>query len=358
MRHDYPTRVPPGGFARLAAEGATADRLIPPFPSQTFSGHATLATGVSAQRHGILNNRFKDRVKGVFSYRDEARWYDAMPVWIHTTRLGLRTHVLQWVGSRGPWQGTEPALAPPFDKSMDDDDKLDTVLAWLAGPQPPRLVMSYWYGCDKAGHGEGPESSEVTDCIAETDARLERLRAGLAALPIPVTLLVVSDHGMARTLGTVNLYRAFEVLDFAVEIIPSGPIAHVFVAPERLAATEALARSLLHVTTWRRDTVPLAFAYRHPTRTGDLVLMAEPGWTFDGRNAEPLPGVHGHDPTSPDMGAIFFAWGDGIRPGSRVTQPRAVDIVPTICHLLHLPVPAGVEGRALEEILAAPGDDP
>jgi predicted AlkP superfamily pyrophosphatase or phosphodiesterase len=173
-----------------------------------------------------------------------------------------------------------------------------------------------------------------------------------------VTLLVVSDHGMSRTLGTVNLYRAFEVLDFAVEIIPSGPIAHIFVAPERLAATEALAQSLPQVTTWRRDTVPLAFAYRHPTRTGDLVLMAEPGWTFDGRNAEPLPGVHGHDPTSPDMGAIFFAWGDGIRPGSRVTQPRAVDIVPTICHLLHLPVPAGVEGRALEEILAAPRGDP
>jgi len=358
MRHDYPIRVAAPTFARLAAEGATADRLIPPYPSQTFPGHATLATGVTAERHGIVNNRFKDRVRGAFNYGEEASWYDAMPLWVYTTRQGLTTYVDQWVGSRGPWQGTEPAEVHHFEKGSDDDDRLDRLLAWLHRPAPPRLVMSYWLGCDKAGHGEGPDTSEVRDCTEATDDRLARLSAGLAALPYPTALVVVADHGMTRTEGSVDLYRAVEALDFAVEVIPSGTVAHLFVAPQRIDATLALVRSLPHLQAWRGDAapgtpdaLPAALHYHHPTRTGDVVVATTWGWHFDGRQGRVIPGHHGHDPEKPEMGAVFYAWGDGIRPGSRAQAPRAVDIMPTLCQLLGLPIPAGLDGRVLSEIL-------
>ena len=350
MRHDYPVRGDAPAFARMAREGAMADRLIPPFPSQTFPGHATLATGVSAQRHGIVNNRFKDRVMGAFNYGEEASWYDAMPLWVHATRSGVRTHVFHWVGSKGPWQGTSPALAPAFDKGIDDDDKVDAILGWLRGKTPPGLVMSYFFGCDKAGHRDGPDAASVRDCVVETDARIGRLLDGMAALPYPHTLVVVSDHGMTKALGSINLYRPFETLDFGVEIVPSGPIAHVFVAPKNRAATLAFAATLPHVTAWAQEDVPAELAYRHPTRTGDVVLQAEQGWHFSARS-DIADGNHGHDPWAPDMGAIFYAWGAGIEPGARVQTPRAVDVVPTACRLLGIPIPEGLDGRPLDEIL-------
>ncbi|MEZ4470648.1 MAG: ectonucleotide pyrophosphatase/phosphodiesterase [bacterium] len=351
MRHDYPQRVEGGGFARLAREGAIGDRLIPPFPSQTFPGHASLATGVTTDRHGIMNNRFKDRVRGAFNYGEEASWYDAMPLWIHATRSGVRTHVFHWVGSQGDWQGTRPAIARDFDKSIDDDDKVDAILDWLRGAQPPGLVMSYFLGCDHQGHSDGPDASSVTHCVEEADARVGRLLDGLAALPYPVTLLLVSDHGMTQAKGSINLYSAFEALDFAVEIIPSGPIAHVFVAPKNRAATLAFAQRLPHVAAWTAEAVPDVLRYRHPTRTGDVVLQAEAGWHFSAR-ADTARGNHGHDPGDPEMGVIFYAWGAGIRPGSRVERPRAVDVVPTACQLLGIPVPEGLDGQVLAPIMA------
>ena len=40
------------------------------------------------------------------------------------------------------------------------------------------------------------------------------------------------------------------------------------------------------------------------------------------------------------MGAIFFAWGSGVRPGVAPAAPRAIDLVPTVCALLGIPAPA------------------
>ena len=230
FRHDYPDRVPTPHFDAIKVEGAAADRLIPPYPSQTFASHASMATGVVTERHGIMNNRFRDRNRGLFSYADQATWYDRAPLWIHATRQGVRSHVFHWIGSRGPYEGVEPAEARNYDNTTTDDEKVDTILGWLQGPTPPRLIMSYFRGCDHAGHEHGPDSAEVTDCIVETDARLGRLRARLATLPHAITTIIVSDHGMTNTVGEINVYDAFFESKHAIDIIPSGPVAHLFMS--------------------------------------------------------------------------------------------------------------------------------
>ena len=56
------------GFARIEAEGAWADSLRPSFPANTFPNHVTLVTGVSPDRHGIVNNGFYDPARGLFNY--------------------------------------------------------------------------------------------------------------------------------------------------------------------------------------------------------------------------------------------------------------------------------------------------
>lgn len=354
FRHDYPARVPTPHFDAITKTGASAERLIPPYPSQTFPSHASLATGVVTERHGIMNNRFRDRNRGLFSYADQATWYDRPPLWIHATKAGLRSHVFHWIGSRGPYDGVSPAEARNYDKTTTDDDKVATILGWLKSPTPPRLIMSYFRGCDHAGHEHGPDSPEVTACIRETDARLGRLRASLAALPHQISVFIVSDHGMMKTVGEIDPYKPFFESPYAVDVVASGPVAHLFTVPEARARIEAMAAKIEHATVYRRDTLPITLGYTHPHRTGDLVLVADPGYHFNARSKEKgmLPGHHGHDPMMPEMGAIFRAWGHRIRPGAVAKLPRAIDIVPTLCELLEIPAPAGVDGRVLGEILA------
>jgi predicted AlkP superfamily phosphohydrolase/phosphomutase len=50
---------------------------------------------------------------------------------------------------------------------------------------------------------------------------------------------------------------------------------------------------------------------------------------------------------------IFLAHGAGIRPASKASNPRIIDLAPTVLRLLDVPVPSDMDGRVLEEILTA-----
>lgn len=349
FRHDYHTRVDTPNFDRMAREGAHADRLIPPFPSQTFAAHATLATGVTAGRHGIMNNRFLDRERGPFNYNDEADWYDSPPLWVHAERNGRPAKIYHWIGSRGAYEGVEPTASIPFDKAITDDQKLVQIIAWLNAPDAPRLIMSYWGGCDHVGHETGPDSAATTACIRATDVRLGRLMAGITKAPGPVTLIVVSDHGMTRTIGEIDLEGLIKGAGVTAKLAASGPIAHLFIEDEgqRALAFELLSKTA-HLKVYTRQSLPKAWAYNHPTRTGDLVVKAAFGWHFSSDPKTLLPGHHGHDPNHPDMGAIFYAWGPQVRAGLRFETVQAVDLFPTACALLGIPIPVGLDGEAVD----------
>lgn len=363
FRHDYPDRVSTPTFDQLAAQGAALGRLIPPWPSQTFPSHASLATGVTPGRHGIVNNAFVDRQRGPFRYGNTADWYDTPPLWTHATRSGVRTHVYHWVGSEGPWQGIEPAFWRPYDRETTDETKISTIIEWLNRPPPerPGLVMSYLRGCDGPGHRSGPDSEAVDQCIGAMDATLGALVTELTRLRGAEpgwrhTLLVVSDHGMMPTRGGLNVIPALMSAGVEAQVAATGPVAHVYLAATAdLDAARAAVAGVPHSVVYTPESLPTAWGYRHPTRTGDLIVVAEPGYRFD----EKLPvasmdlsamslGHHGHDPELPEMGAVFRAWGAGIKAGGRAPTARAVDLVPTVCHLLGIAPPSVVDGRPLD----------
>lgn len=57
------------------------------------------------------------------------------------------------------------------------------------------------------------------------------------------------------------------------------------------------------------------------------------------------------------MNGIFIAYGAAIRPDSTPNQARLIDLAPTIHYLLGVPIPAGMDGRVLDEIIQ-PGNRP
>ena len=360
FRHDYAGRADTPTLDRLETEGVKADRLLPPFPTQTFASHASLATGAPSQVHGIVNNVFIDRKRGLYKHGDDASWYDVPPLWIHAVYKGKRSFVYHWVASYGEWRGTKPTRAMAFDKQTSDRVKLAEVVRWLGLPEQerPHLVMTYLSGCDHVGHHHGPDSEEARRCTRSMDGELSALVAGIESSGAKVSLIVVSDHGMTATLGELNPKPLLEAAGIEAQMAATGPVAHVFVRDStRLEEARELLSGLGKARVWRREDLPAELEYRHPTRTGDLVLIAEPGYRFNTaiKEATGAPSIvahHGHRASHPDMPGIFYAWGDGIAAGARLGDVRTVDVVPLACALLGIDSPSHAKGEAPAGVLA------
>ncbi len=104
----------------------------------------------------------------------------------------------------------------------------------------------------------------------------------------------------------------------------------------------------------------------NPTRSGDVVVVAQPPYQFDastpGKVIAPSGffGQHGYLPDLVDLGhnvdmhATFIAAGPGIRTiHEQIPSVQAVDLAPTIADLLGIPAPANTQGHTLSSILTS-----
>lgn len=359
VRHDYLDRAPFPAFARIAREGLRAARLVPVFPSNTFPGHVSLATGALPAVHGIVDNRFWDRArKQRFDYSNDASWIDAEPLWAAAERQGVPAATYFWVGSETDWRGVGARhREAPFDAKVGEAEKVAKILAWLdlPGAQRPRLVMSYWRGADSAGHSQGPDSAAVVKALAEQDRQLGALLAGLDARGAwrHTTLLLVSDHGMTSAGQSVSIRDALRGAQVRARVEPSSSVAHVFLEnPADLARAERALAALAGVHVDRRESLPAALGLSHPTRTGDLVVRADPPFSFAKSRllARAPRGMHGYDPGHPDMAGIFLAIGRGVRAGAQLGAVNMIDVAPTAARLLGIDPPRSASGRAIAAI--------
>ncbi|MFQ5513260.1 MAG: alkaline phosphatase family protein [Myxococcota bacterium] len=359
-RHDYPDRARLPGLERMEREGARARGLRPIFPANTFPNHAALATGAYAERHGIVGNRFRDRERGVYRRESDASWLEAEPVWVTAERQGVRAAVFYWVGSETAWHGTAASyVKAPFDGSVPESAKVEQILAWLDLPEDarPRLILSWWHGADAVGHRKGPGDSAVVRQLERQDRALQRLLAGLDArgLWTETTLIVTSDHGMARADERLDVRGALARAGLGAELYPGGGMAYVWLdQPERRSEALAVLATLEPVRAWPSDQIPRELHAVHPLRSGDLTLMTRPPYSFYPPSLTSrlrgLVGGHGYAPDLPEMSAIFYALGRGVKPGHRLGEVRAVDVAPTVTRLLGINPPRHVQGKPLAEL--------
>jgi predicted AlkP superfamily pyrophosphatase or phosphodiesterase len=368
MRHDYPDRGEFPALERLATEGVRARRLTAVFPSSTFPGHVSMATGTYPDRHGIVDNVFIDEEKGRYSYSSDANWIEVEPLWIAAERQGVTTATYFWVGSETDWhgQGTTYRIAP-FDASRPESVKVDQMLEWLALPEAdrPRLIMSYWAGADHVGHDDGPNSDSLVTQIHDQDAQLGRLLGGIDAMDLwpRTTLILVSDHGMTAVdhfldLGAGLADRGIDavVLGAAVgEVYLKTPVPD----PTMREALSDFFADVPGVTIYKKEELPADLRLKRKTRLGDWVVVLSPPYALRSlstteRVLQPIVrlfgrewGMHGYDPALPDMGGIFYAVGRGVPDGLTLDDVRQVDLAATVAALLHIEPPMGSEGAPI-----------
>ena len=361
FRHDFAERYEAPTFQRMAREGARGE-MVPTFPSKTFPNHYTLVTGMHAGEHGLVGNDIYDPATGrEYGMGDDdavtdPRWYGGEPLWVGAERQGMLSGVFFWPGSEAPIGGVLPTYVKPYDHDFPAAARVDTVLHWLRLPaeRRPHFVALYFSDVDGAAHDHGPRSRQAAAAVSRVDGYLARLLDGIARLPQrdSVTVIAVSDHGMAEVRGE-KVYLADHISLEGVRVAAQGPYAQLFFGGDTAALNRAhatLRARLPHGRVYRRGEFPARFRYENP-RSGDLLVVMESPWQVyaerDDEEWEPgrVKGVHGFDPAERDMHGIFFARGPLIRPGTRVVPFDNVHVYPLVTHLLGLRSNPQASGR-------------
>ncbi len=141
FRPDYLDRFHTPGFERLTARGARADGLVTVFPSVTFPGHYSVATGLYPEAHGIVGNRFYDPLRDdEFDFRDDddpgdGSWWGGEPIWVTAERQGMVTAAFFFPGTEAAIGGVRPSHWRPYDGGVPNAERVAQVLAWLALPR-------------------------------------------------------------------------------------------------------------------------------------------------------------------------------------------------------------------------------
>jgi predicted AlkP superfamily pyrophosphatase or phosphodiesterase len=254
------------------------------------------------------------------------------------------------------------------------------------------LAVSY-SAPDAIGHAVGPNAIELEDTYLRLDKNIEDL---LNYLDKTVgtgnySVFLSSDHGVGDVAqflkdnkipagyfnyGTLKtklnefLQQYFPGRDEVVEAIdgdqiflnqnnfqrdPKSAGVEFLVATELIvkylmaqegvanAYTENLIRQSSFTEGGIKGMITRGF---HPSRSGDVVLVLEPGWYGGGR----IQGTTHGSPYSYDTHVPVIFYGAGIKKGSTARYCTVTDIAPTISLLLNIKLPNAATGQPVYEL--------
>ena len=354
FRYDYPRLYGAPHLLQLGATGASApEGMLPAYPSLTFPNHLSIVTGLYPEHHGIVANTFWDparRETYVYTQsksNSDGSWYSGTPLWVLAEQQGMRSACLFWPGSEAEIQGKRPSYYLHYDDKLEDDKRIDQVVAWLnlAPALRPHFLTLYFANVDHAGHAYGPGSEEVRAAVHHLDAVVGELQDKLATLHLPIDLIVVADHGMAALRD-----QPVTLSDFA-DLSRFHTDGSLLYANSDADAEQAYRQFRAHpdprFTAYRRAATPPSLHFDANPREGDPVIVANGPFSIRaearlfGAESYPLRGGHGFDPhTMPEMKAIFFAAGPDVKPRVQLKPFNNVDIYPFVANLLGLTPPA------------------
>lgn len=365
VRYDYPDKGNFPAFKKMEESGLRVGQLYPPFPSSTFPGHTTIATGASPLTHGIIDNTFYDREqRAVFNKGEAYKWIEAEPLWISVVRQGKRSATYFWPGSEAQWREQNATyFKSPFRVTTYESEKVREILRWIDLPADsrPHLIMSYWLGADAAGHKDGPDSKAVITAMKKQDDALQMLIDGLDERKVWswLTLVVTSDHGMITRGERVDLAALSKQGGFDGWFRSSSAMAHLNLKKgSNKQKVYDFLKNQPQFDVYFPEHMPKEISSNHATRSGELVLIAKTGYwlSSSGFRKEKSPdlkkmqyagGMHGYSAQNvPEMRAIFLAMGRGVKQKSYIEKEAMINIASSVSQLLGIDAPLQSEGKA------------
>ncbi len=345
FRYDYAKRY---GAKNLLSFDVQAEKMLPSFPSKTFPNHYTIATGLYPGHNGLVSNEFYDRQLDL-TYRIKDRtavenpdFYNGTPLWVLAAEQQMVSASMFWVGSEAPIKSKSPTYYYKYDGSISHEDRIDQTITWLQLPKAnrPHFITLYFSIIDNIGHAYGPNSEEIAQSVRDIDNTIGRLVAKVKQTNLPVSIIVVSDHGMIEV-DRENVIYLKELLPDSVKYTASFP-AMVYAKDEELINNiyNSLITDTTRYSVYRKNNIPHWYHYdAEQERIGDLIIMPKAPYTFGLRSAPLKKGssTHGYDPKfTPEMGAVFYATGPAFKKDSNLSPFENIHIYPLIAHILGL----------------------
>ena len=358
FRWDYAKRDGAVNLLALGRKGVWAPQgMMPSYPSLTFPNHFTMVTGLYPEHHGLVANSFYDETKharyaiGDAKAVQDGSWYSGTPLWSLAESQGMHAACLFWPGSEAEIAGRRPTWYAVFDgKTQATDDvqkaRIEDAVALLKMPEAerPHFITIYYSEPDHEGHEFGPDAPQTKAAALKMDAMIGKLKKALDATKLPIDLVVVSDHGMAKVQGGwIDLDDFVDLSDFET----AGPLLYGKSEEDRARVYDKLKKASAQFVAYRRKDVPAGLDYNQNPREGDPVIVATGPYAIrahkppaDKTDNPPEPGMHGFDPHKiAEMKASFFAAGPDIVAGKTVAPFENVNLYPWIAHMLGLQAP-------------------
>jgi predicted AlkP superfamily pyrophosphatase or phosphodiesterase len=302
-------------------------------------------------------NSFYDETRharfGIFdsnAVRDGS-WYSGVPLWSLAESQGMHAACLFWPGSEAEIAGHRPTWYAQFDNKTQASDeveqaRIDNAVALLKLPaaERPHFITIYYSEPDHEGHEFGPDATQTKAAVLKMDKLIGKLERALKSTGLPIDLVVVSDHGMAKVEGGwITLDEFADLSNFE----NAGGLLYGKTEEDRARAYTKLKQASSEFLAYRRKDVPAGLNYNQNPREGDPVVIATGPYAIrahkppEGKpDNPPEAGMHGFDPHRiPEMKASFFAAGPDIVAGRTVAPFQNTNLYPWIAHMLGLQVP-------------------
>lgn len=357
FRWDYFNKADTPHLNELIQGGAKARSLIPVFPSKTFPNHYSIVTGLYPENHGIVSNSMYDpEFKEYFKITDsqatsDGKWWEGEPIWVTAVKQGQRSATMFWPGSDAAIQNTRPSYWRAYQGNLSHAERIQQLVRWLELPaeQRPTFLTLYLEDVDTAGHDAGPDSIAVYQAIQKVDQTLGTLFKELKqrGLFSHLNIVVTSDHGMTE----LSLDRRIFLSDYIdLNDVYINEISMVLSLNPK-AGKEQLVYDQLkdkhpRLKVYKREEVPEHLHYRKHRRIGQIIGIAEEGWTvvIDKNYTSIYAASHGYDPAYPSMHGIFVAHGPAFKQGHTIDSFTNIHIYALMCHILKL-TPAAHDGE-------------
>jgi alkaline phosphatase D len=359
-RYDYTKKFNPPMIMEIIKDGTEAEGLIPVFPSETFSSHYSLITGMYPESTGILSNRFYDpKFKEYFYYSDTAvslnpKWYKGLPLWTAIELAEMRTACMFWPSSDTPVNEIHPGFYYRYEEDFPYTKRIEQVLTWLKLPEiyRPHFITLYFDSVDIPSHHFGHVSYQVFDSIMEMDILMENLLIGIEDIGLDVNIIITSDHGM-EPVSKKGIIYLDEIINLDKFEISGGKIAvNLFSDDDNLIekSFKKLKKYQKFFRVYKNSQIPASLHYRND-RAGDIFLEALPPYVIEKRSRKQVKkikyvkGLHGYDPyKTKNMWGIFYAKGPNIRKRKKIKAFKSIHLYPFILKILGVDIPDNLDG--------------
>uniref|UniRef100_A0A673H8M3 Venom phosphodiesterase 1-like n=1 Tax=Sinocyclocheilus rhinocerous TaxID=307959 RepID=A0A673H8M3_9TELE len=333
--------------------GTSAPFMQAVFPSKTFPNHYSIATGLYAESHGLVDNNMYDPVFDASfslsnSEKNNPRWYQGQPIWNTAMYQGLKAGTFFWPGSDVAINGSFPDIYMNYDGWRFVTQTQSRCVCVCFCCCRPDFFTIYLEEPDSSGHSYGPVSGGLILALQGVDRVIGQLMNGLKQLNLHqcVNIIIVADHGMEET----SCERKEALQNFIGDVnhlyVSEGPFGRIrakntthTLDAAGLIANMSCKQPEQQIKPYLKHHLPKRFHYASNRRIEDVSVLVNPRWLFErypGSLTFCSGGNHGYDNDIYSMQASFLSLGPKFHFQTEVEPFSNIELYNLMCDVLEI----------------------